>query len=208
MQALENERVQQKVADFEARRGPLEGLKQIADDPAYLAEWQERSEAKPETPTGAWPTMTPDRGNGRVERAAHDRRRLSRERGASIWIPKRSTRSSIGDAETVWIRSRRRLMIEPAASLIPIVTLKPTVLTDERPQTRSMSSRGTSETSDDDWAFLPCLRRGEPVPAGKGLPSLTRALNQLEEELRSSRRARPPRCPCACTGWRSSRRSC
>ena len=33
MQALENERIQQKVADFEARRGPLEGLKQIADDP-------------------------------------------------------------------------------------------------------------------------------------------------------------------------------
>ena len=45
MQALENERVQQKVADFEARRGPLEGLKQIANDPDYLAEWQERSDA-------------------------------------------------------------------------------------------------------------------------------------------------------------------
>ncbi len=33
MQALENERIQQKVADFEARRGPLEGFKQIANDP-------------------------------------------------------------------------------------------------------------------------------------------------------------------------------
>ena len=52
MQALENERVQQKVADFEARRGPLEGLKQIADDPDYLAEWQERSDARPEAPGG------------------------------------------------------------------------------------------------------------------------------------------------------------
>ena len=48
MRSLENERVQQKVADFEARRGPLEGLKQIADDPDYLAEWQERSDAKPD----------------------------------------------------------------------------------------------------------------------------------------------------------------
>ena len=46
MQALETERVQQKVADFEARRGPLEGLKEIADDPDYLAEWQERSDAE------------------------------------------------------------------------------------------------------------------------------------------------------------------
>ncbi len=48
MHALENERVQQKVADFEARRGPLEGLKQIADDPAYLVEWQEQSDARPD----------------------------------------------------------------------------------------------------------------------------------------------------------------
>ena len=55
MQSLENERVQQKVADFEARRGPLEGLKQIADDPDYLAEWQERSDAKPDGPPQSGP---------------------------------------------------------------------------------------------------------------------------------------------------------
>src|SRR5262245_24628444 len=49
MRALEAERVRQKVADFEARRGgPLEGLREIADDPDYLAEWQARSEAKPD----------------------------------------------------------------------------------------------------------------------------------------------------------------
>src|SRR5207249_2535977 len=34
--ALEAERIQQKVAEFEARRGPLEGLKEIAADPHYL----------------------------------------------------------------------------------------------------------------------------------------------------------------------------
>ena len=28
---------------FESRRGPLEGLKEIADDPDYLAEWQKRT---------------------------------------------------------------------------------------------------------------------------------------------------------------------
>ncbi len=39
--ALEAEQVQQKVAQFEARRGgPLEGLKEIAEDADYLAEWQ------------------------------------------------------------------------------------------------------------------------------------------------------------------------
>ena len=57
MQSLENERVHQKVSDFEARRGPLEGLKQIAADPDYLAEWQESSDAKPDGSPRAGPTM-------------------------------------------------------------------------------------------------------------------------------------------------------
>src|SRR5207248_2881090 len=49
--ALEAEQIHQKVAEFEAKRGPLKGLKEIAEDPDYLAEWQARSEAKPELPT-------------------------------------------------------------------------------------------------------------------------------------------------------------
>ena len=36
------------MADFEAKRGPLEGFKQIANDPDYLAEWKQQSEAKPD----------------------------------------------------------------------------------------------------------------------------------------------------------------
>ena len=46
--ALEAEQVQQKVAQFEARRGPLEGLKEIAEDADYLAEWQAQSDVKSE----------------------------------------------------------------------------------------------------------------------------------------------------------------
>ena len=48
MRAIENERVRQKVADIELRRGPLEGFNEIADDPHYLAEWQQRSDEKAE----------------------------------------------------------------------------------------------------------------------------------------------------------------
>ena len=48
---LEAEQIQQKVAGFEARRGPLEGLKEIAEDPDYLAEWQAQSEQRPEPST-------------------------------------------------------------------------------------------------------------------------------------------------------------
>jgi hypothetical protein len=37
----------------------------------------------------------------------------------------------------------------------------------------------------DEHGFLPCLRRGEPVPAAK-VAELNRALSQLEEELRGA----------------------
>ena len=50
MKAIETERVRQKVADIELRRGPLEGLNEIADDPHYLAEWKQQSEEKAEAP--------------------------------------------------------------------------------------------------------------------------------------------------------------
>src|SRR5260370_30420034 len=38
MQAIDAERVRGQVQDVEAKRGPLEGLQEIADDPEYLAE--------------------------------------------------------------------------------------------------------------------------------------------------------------------------
>lgn len=51
IQAIEAEQVRQKVSGFEVRRGPLEGLKQVAEDPDYLAEWRPPAEAGPK-PTG------------------------------------------------------------------------------------------------------------------------------------------------------------
>ena len=53
MKAIETERVRQKVADIELRRGPLEGLNEIADDPHYLAEWKQQSEEKAEAPASS-----------------------------------------------------------------------------------------------------------------------------------------------------------
>ena len=99
MQALENERVQQKVADFEARRGPLEGLKQIADDPDYLAEWQERSDAKPETPPRSGPN---DDATGQIVLATQ----RARSPSTSPRPRSRSGRSS-PRAESIRIDERR-----------------------------------------------------------------------------------------------------
>src|SRR5262249_60979347 len=74
--ALEAERIQQKVAEFEARRGPLEGLKEIAADPDYLAEWQARSELKPEPSTaggiGAPPVQSSSIPPGSIETVTVD----------------------------------------------------------------------------------------------------------------------------------------
>jgi hypothetical protein len=43
MRAIDGEHAREQVADLEARRGPLEGLHEIASDPEYLAEWSARA---------------------------------------------------------------------------------------------------------------------------------------------------------------------
>lgn len=44
---IEAEHVREQVAEVEAKRGPLEGLQEIANDPEYLVEWSSRSESGP-----------------------------------------------------------------------------------------------------------------------------------------------------------------
>ena len=68
---------ERKVSDFEARRGPLEGLKQIADDPDYLAEWQTQSGTRPEAPSPAEPAIMIRRQEPTGgKRAGHRRHRV------------------------------------------------------------------------------------------------------------------------------------
>jgi hypothetical protein len=183
MQALENERVRQRVADFEARRGPLEGLKQIANDPDYLAEWQERSDSK-ETP--------PQRG-------ANDEATSAGDRGphdpitVDIALSERKVRPLESPAEMVFIDDNveqhagaddRSMAAVTAPSVIPINSPKPMVpkMTDQSSLDVIARHVGPGE---DPQGFLPCLRRGEPVPAPKAA-ELIFALNQLEEELRGA----------------------
>ena len=51
--------MRQKIAGFESRRGPLEGLKEIADDPDYLADWHKRADEKTKASAGAPPADGP-----------------------------------------------------------------------------------------------------------------------------------------------------
>lgn len=46
-EAIEAERIRAHVAGIEAQRGLFEGLHQIAEDPAYLAEWSAQSHPRP-----------------------------------------------------------------------------------------------------------------------------------------------------------------
>jgi hypothetical protein len=177
MQALENERIQQKVSDFEARRGPLEGFKQIANDPSYLAEWKQQSEAKPEQP------VIYDTDEAR-NAAASQGQRQGASGPVTVDIVYPDEEENAPAVKTELSENLPQLGIEPPAGAVPIVTLKPTVQTMSDQPAMEVLARHVG-MGDDDRAFLPCLRRGEPVSATK-VAELTRALGQLEEEHRGA----------------------
>jgi hypothetical protein len=179
MQALENERVSKRVADYEARRGPLEGLKQIADDPDYLAEWQRRSDAKSEASAGGSDDARPGAeypGAGqsiRVDVILPDQPTLA--------IESNSDGIDLEPAERWEVVDETERIDERGPVVVPIVVLKSVVnVMSERPS--EILARHV-KAGDDDRGFLPCLRRGEPVPAHKA-DELHRALGELETELR------------------------
>jgi hypothetical protein len=177
MQALENERIQQKVSDFEARRGPLEGFKQIANDPSYLAEWKQQSEPKPEQP------VIYDTDEAR-NAAASQGQRQGASGPVTVDIVYPDEEENAPAVKTELSENLPQLGIEPPAGAVPIVTLKPTVQIMSDQPAMEVLARHVG-MGDDDRAFLPCLRRGEPVSAAK-VAELTRALGQLEEEHRGA----------------------
>ena len=46
-EAIDAERIREQAADVEARQGALQGLREIADDPEYLAEWNAQIQGRP-----------------------------------------------------------------------------------------------------------------------------------------------------------------
>jgi hypothetical protein len=182
MQGLENERVKQKVADFEARRGPLEGLKQIANDPDYLAEWQERfdSKADPPPPRAARDDAAGAGGPGRSEPITVD-----------IALPEDEAARLEPPAEMIFLDDEQEreahdqsAAVEPASDVVSISPLKPTVVKMSDQSAVDVIGRHTG-SGEDQSGFLPCLRRGEPVAPTK-VAELVYALNQLEEELKGA----------------------
>jgi hypothetical protein len=174
-QAIEAEQVRQKVTAFEARRGPLEGLKEIAADPEYLAEWQARSESKP-VPAPPGDAITVDL----VLADGDDVPMLPEPEAEGItWAEDTSDAEPTGSPGEV----EHRTAAPPAP--VPITM-------SARPAVRVLADRTTLEVlfrhvgqGGDESAFLPCLRRGVPVSAARSA-ELLNALSQLELEHRGA----------------------
>jgi len=183
MRAIENERVRQKVADIELRRGPLEGLNEIADDPHYLAEWQQRADEKAEPPAGAATTDAPIfiEPQPAVKRLAIEVIYPEREAAASE-APAMPVEVEPSEAEHE--PERMQIRVLPATNFARPALVKPLgKLMNDRSAAEILSCH--VEMGEDEWGFLPCLRRGQPVPAAK-VAELEGALERLEHELRGN----------------------
>jgi hypothetical protein len=168
-QAIEAEQVRQKVTAFETRRGPLEGLKEIAEDPDYLAEWQGLTDSKPPPPPPG-DTITVD-----LVLADGDETEMppEPEEEDEEWAEDPSGAHPSG--------------AENSVSQTPVAIPTPV-----RPIVRVFADRNALAvlgshvaTTGDQQGFLPCLRRGVPVPAVKSA-ELLHALTQLEMEHRGA----------------------
>jgi hypothetical protein len=183
--AVEFESVRQKVTEFEIRRGPLEGLNEVADDLDYLAEWKKaNADSAADRATTSSPTRRP---RPTVDQPLGPPALESPEQPTPIEIDlvlaDDGTPETDPDEDT-------EARSNPAESDIPTPHIHQV---DPRSQTKSvviLSEYSPEEvilrhasTDADEWAFLPCLRRGVPVPVNRA-SELIRALHELEQHRR------------------------
>ncbi|MHB1557378.1 MAG: hypothetical protein ACYC61_07855 [Isosphaeraceae bacterium] len=200
-QALEAERDRQKVIEFETRRGPLEGLKQIASDPAYLTEWQHEVDTRPSPPPPpAVDALSVDfvlaeeaEAEERFEAAARSGFSPEAEPYAQAGLPPADEAQDIawvdeGASAGEPVESDEvapgGFRIEPASLPAPPPPVRPTVRAAADPEAVEIVRRHAG-FSREERGFLPCLRRGVPVPPVQS-NELIRALNQLELEHRDA----------------------
>ena len=186
--AIDAEQIQQRVSGFERRHGgTLEGLKEIAEDSDYLLEWQARSDLKhdstigahPQSPSSSMPhageTITVDLVLGEGDNPPMDQP-VDEESHPTF-----EATSSADQPDITW-------EAEPEENN----PLRVTIPNPSKPPIRVLIDRSALEAlwrhvgmGDDDAGFLPCLRRGIPVPANK-VSELIHALNRLEQEHRGA----------------------
>ena len=188
MRAIEDERVRQKIAGFESRRGPLEGLKEIAADPglsrrvAQAGRWESRG--------------SPSRSRATADADFH--RDSTRCRGVLSGARGRASQCALAAVEPGPSGGagpeRERLQVRVLPQADPV---SPAILT---PMVQLMNDRSASEIlsshvamGENEWAFLPCLRR-EGVPEGKVAELEACAFGQLQKESRLRELSNAPCC--------------
>jgi hypothetical protein len=178
--AIEFERAKFHVAEVEAKHGPLVGFNEITDDPDYLAEWREQSESRELLGAKDQAAASMDRTDADELTIPVDvLDALPVEDEADLTAPENDSTSE--DTEPAQSPDPLRVRIEPARYAIgPPITerIVPEVL-DSSAMEVVFCHVGPGEH--DPHAFLPAIRRGEPVPAGK-VAELTDALDRLEHE--------------------------
>jgi hypothetical protein len=176
--AIEIERVKHHVAEVEAKHGPLEGFHEIAGDPDYLAEWREQAEsrevaaAKGQSP-GPTDYIDPAELNLPIDPPGPSPPEAESD------SPSQQDGSPSEDTEPRRSPDPPRIRIEPGRYGVgPPITerIVPEVL-DLSAIELVLCHVGPGEA--DPGAFLPALRRGEPVSAAK-VAELMAALNRLE----------------------------
>lgn len=168
LRAIEAEHVREHMADVESKRGPLEGLHEIAEDTEYLAEL--RAAGSVRTRPGAVPAAPPADGTP--------------ETLVPIDVDRREAVSGI-------------TFVDAPEPLVPVVVNAPPTpptcpAVPEPPPAAPVGRavevvlRHAGQAGDDPFAFLPCLRRGESVPPAE-VADLAQALHELERDCRGAR---------------------
>lgn len=164
--ALENERARWRVAEAEAKQGPFEGLREIAKDPDYLAEWRPR-DGHPRHPDDEAD------GPGVIIPVALEPTFLDPEDVEETEAPAPPETS-----EPLTVRVKTHRSAEPVVAR-PITP----ELIDGRPMEILWRHVAPGDQSSD--GFLPRLRRGESVPPAE-IAGLLDALGRLGEETKNA----------------------
>jgi hypothetical protein len=189
--ALEVERVKHHLNDVESRHGPLEGFKEIADDPNYLAEWQRQHVPKEPPPPmigeaeadeelrPALPDLTVPVKDGRADRLPEPPETIEEEEDRDETANEHDPTQPDDPPEPPRVR------IEIARQG-PV----PTVSTGLRPEVLDRSAFDTllvhvGLVENRPGAFLPSLRRGQPV-AGDQVVELLTCLQRIEDDSRGA----------------------
>jgi hypothetical protein len=183
--AVEFESVRQKVTEFEIRRGPLEGLAEIADDLDYLAEWEEfRADRGPAAPTTA---HRPDVGQPlgpQLEsaiRPAPIEVDLVLEDQSMLERPPADGQTDHDEDRAETVDQPEPSSDAPTGFILQRPSPGPVIVLDDYSPVDVVIRHAAADG--DEWAFLPCLRRGVPVPVARA-SELIRALHELEQHRR------------------------